>query len=145
MKAIDGNLKIDTTYKMISSEYVGLEGGCACENCNLQIATLCTIQDEAGKQFIVGSDCAEGLVSKDGRFPLEWWKAKQVMKLANQTKSYIAKLQKAKRENRLKITDTDFVIYDKPITDPKTIWSIRLFRNSTVGRLFDKINSKTII
>jgi hypothetical protein len=138
MKAIDGKLKIDTTYKIISADYQP-DDLTICDNCGLPISHICQIKDVDGHIFTVGADCAEGLISKGNTDSLDWWKEKQKLKELNQTVRYIAKLKKAKKENRLKIDDGMLLIYDLPLDNPKSVWSIRLWQSSKVGQLF--INS----
>ena len=123
---------------MISADYG--DAWC-CENCGLPITTLCEIEDEMGKRFIVGSDCAESLISKDNEYSWEWLQAKEALKPATQTARYIAKLRKAKRENKLKITESQYFIYDKPLDDPKTIWSLSFQRDSKVIKLYEKLST----
>lgn len=147
MKAIHGNLRMDLKYKMTSSYYTGSimdGGGTICDNCNLPITTVCTIEDENGKKFDVGSDCAESLISKEGRYGLEWLRAKQVLKEANRTKRYVAMLRKAKKENKLKVEGGIYWIMVKELNSEHNTWRMRLGGGSEAVKIYEKelLNNK---
>lgn len=65
MKAIQGNLRLDTSYKLISIEYKPKGDNYFtidfCENCNKYICNIATVQDEKGNNFRIGVDCASVL------------------------------------------------------------------------------------
>lgn len=64
-KVIRRNLPINKEYNLIDSFYTGgiLENPMSCDNCNKPIANVAVIEDEDGKKFHVGMDCAETLAS----------------------------------------------------------------------------------
>lgn len=64
-KVIRRNLPINKEYKLIDSFYTGgiLENPMSCDNCNKPIANVAVLEDEDGKKFHVGMDCAETLAS----------------------------------------------------------------------------------
>ncbi|MCG3204004.1 MAG: hypothetical protein KCHDKBKB_00681 [Elusimicrobia bacterium] len=133
MKAIDGHLPINCKYTAIKADYLG-DNFCTCQNCDLPINLVVTLRNESGECFDVGSDCAEALQGVDS---IEYWKTKQVAKVARQTRSYVAKLRKAKRENRLEVGEKYWVIYPKPLdTLEENIWNIRGNLTSRAYQLF---------
>lgn len=64
-KIIRRNLPINKTYKLIDAYYTGgiTDNPDFCENCGRPIANVGVIQDEEGKTYHVGMDCAETLSS----------------------------------------------------------------------------------
>jgi len=66
MKAIQGNLRIDTSYKLLDIEYkpkgdifFNIE---FCDNCNKYISNIATVENEKGQKFRIGLDCAGVLI-----------------------------------------------------------------------------------
>lgn len=128
MKAIDGKLRIDQKYNYIDSDYQP-ENVTTCDNCNLVITTLVTLEGEDKKQYIVGSDCAEALQGVDS---LDFWRTQQQMKKVRQLKSYFTKLKKADREGNLVVKDGSYYIMKDGI------WSIRIAETQKCVELFKK-------
>jgi len=126
MKAIDGKLRIDQKYNYIDSDYQP-ENATTCDNCNLVITTLVTLEGEDKKQYIVGTDCAEAL---QGVNSWEYWQTQQKMKKVRQLKSYLAKLKKADREGNLEVKDGWYYIMKDGI------WSIRILESNKVVELY---------
>lgn len=126
MKAIDGKLRIDQKYNYIDSDYQP-ENPTTCNNCNLVITTLVTLEGEDKRQYIVGTDCAEAL---QGVNSWEYWQTQQKMKKVRQLKSYLVKLKKADREGNLQVKDGWYYI------KKDGIWSIRIYETQKCVELF---------
>lgn len=62
-KVIRRNLPINKEYKLVDSFYTGgiMENPMSCENCGRPIANVAVIEDEDGRKYDVGMDCAETL------------------------------------------------------------------------------------
>jgi len=62
-KVIRRNLPINKEYKLVDSFYTGgiMDNPMSCENCGRPIANVAVIEDEDGKKYDVGMDCAETL------------------------------------------------------------------------------------
>lgn len=131
MKAIHGKLKIDQKYNYIDSDYQP-DNATTCDNCNLVITTLVTLEGEDKRQYIVGSDCAEAL---QGVNSLEYWQTQQKMKKVRQLKSYLAKLKKADREGKLQVKDGWYYIMNGDT------WGIRIFESQKCVQLFKQYKS----
>jgi len=131
MKAIDGKLPINQKYNYIDSDYQP-DNATTCDNCNLIITTLVTLEGEDKRQYIVGQDCAEAL---QGVNSLDYWQTQQKMKKVRQLKSYFAKLKKADREGNLKIKDGWYYIMKDGI------WSIRILESQKCVQLFKQYKS----
>lgn len=71
-KVIQRALPLNVKYSFVSATYISLVdgGGTCCDNCGKLIANMVTVMDEAGKKFVVGSDCAETLTTVND--PFEW-------------------------------------------------------------------------
>lgn len=126
MKAINGKLRIDQKYTFVSSDYLP-ENPTTCENCNLVITTLVTLEGEDNTQYTVGEDCAEAL---QGTYSSAYWITQQKMKKTRQLKSYFAKLKKADREGNLEIKNGWYYI------KKNGLWSIRILESSRCVELF---------
>ena len=110
--AIQRNLSLDTKYKFVSSIYSPVleGGGWCCENCNKVISTIVTVENEDGKQFLVGSDCAttlQGLNKQDiENIEVVTKKAKKFLKAIEQNKNYLIGIDPENPENVFLFTVT---------------------------------------
>ena len=71
------NLPLDHKYKVIGFDYCGSlldGGGSSCENCNRLIVNIAIVENEQGKKYQVGCDCAETLSLVDCN---DFWKIKE--------------------------------------------------------------------
>lgn|SRR5574343_56866 len=134
MKAIDGKLRIDQKYNYIDSDYQP-DNPTTCDNCNLPITTLVTLEGEDKRQYVVGSDCAEAL---QGTYSSAFWITQQKMKKIRQLKSYLAKLKKADREGNLQVKDGWYYIMKNGI------WSIRIFESQKCVQLFKQYKQSNL-
>lgn len=143
------NLSHDTTYKVISSNYLSIldGGGTSCDNCNKLITTTVEIEDASGKQFTVGADCA---LTLSGIGELDERKIKDVVK---RCKKFYTTL---KKDDSLLIKESDesyflFKIvthgYDgKPIPNPFiSVPFIGIEKDKLSEKFKDKIRTKAWI
>lgn len=87
MKAIDGKLRIDQKYKLVTVQYKPKGDDffdiSFCENCGKMICNIAIVQDENEKKYQIGIDCAATLTS------IEPSKIKQAQKeLRNKAKMF---------------------------------------------------------
>ena len=88
-----------SVYTFISASYVPLMDGigCTCENCGKLIANLVTVENESGKRFVIGSDCADTLTSL--KSDVKWVLTGQYA--FNEGRQLRAKIQKNLKENKI--------------------------------------------
>lgn len=92
------NLPLDHKYKVIGFGYCGslLDGnGTTCQNCNRLIVNTATVENEQGKQYTVGCDCAETLSLVDCS---DFWKIKEQEALHRKLISYIRTIKKQQEQ-----------------------------------------------
>ena len=121
MKATSGNLRLDQTYKLVDSYYLGgLESidFTQCENCGLAIANVATVLGSVDNvKYHIGIDCASTLTSINA---CEIAEAKK--KLAKQARF----VKSVKTECTFAIIGANFVwFYKKPVTKWESYWKAR--------------------
>lgn len=126
MKAIDGNVPCNDTYNLVDVYYGSLEsGGYCCDNCGNLIANIATVKSNTtGKQYNIGLDCAETILTYNSAYA--WYQIKELQKEHNRKLRFIRELKKSVVIvfSEEKNNDT-FWTYDKPVTRWESTWKLR--------------------
>jgi hypothetical protein len=109
-KAMKFNLSHTDTYTIVDQNYLSIEdgGGMACDNCNKVITNIVTVENQDGKRFDIGNDCAKTLTSlhesdikrsevKINEFKRFYKKLKELVKYNNQHRSSFIYIEKTGR------------------------------------------------
>ena len=96
MKAINGKLDMNKSYKLISIEYGELSSGMcnACDNCGQIIANIAIVESNTGNKYGIGLDCLQTIINMS---PNDKQQAKNVIarrrKFVKELKSYAEKIE----------------------------------------------------
>lgn len=146
--AVQRNLPLTTQYKFVSSFYSPVleGGGWCCENCNKLISTIVTIENESGKQFLVGSDCAktlQGINKTDlDNIEVSTKKAKKFLKALDQNKTLLIGIDPENNDTLLLFSITT-ESYGKPLDRPFIhVPFISMPKSCLPKRLEEKVTTK---
>jgi hypothetical protein len=149
--ATQRNLAHDTKYKFVSSIYSPIleGGGWCCENCNKPISTIVTVENEGGKQFMVGSDCAttlQGLNKQDiQNIEVITKKAKKFLKALEQNKNYLIGID-PKNQNELFLFAVTTEYFGRKLEKPSIhVPFVSMPKNCLPKRLESKIKTKQVL
>ena len=94
------NLPIDCKYKVLGFDYCGSildGGGSTCQNCNRIIVNIATVENEAGKKYDVGLDCAETLSLVDSS---DFWKIKEREAMHRKISKWVRDIKARQTQNK---------------------------------------------
>lgn len=101
------NLPLDHKYKIVGFDYAGsiLDGGGAqCENCGRIIVNLAYVENEQGKKYTVGCDCAETLSLVDCN---DFWKIKEQEALMRKVSKTMRDIRTWQKEGKFSVFKND--------------------------------------
>ncbi len=96
MKAINGNLPINTKYKIIDLVVGDDYNFTTCENCGNIIKNIAVVESELGKHYQIGLDCASALTSKECNYSISDLQVMQAKKTMRKKINFIKELKEAK-------------------------------------------------
>jgi hypothetical protein len=120
------NLPLDHRYNLIDTTCMGLDNYTSCDNCNRVINNVATLQDENGKKYDVGLDCATTLSLNDTTdiFKLleQEAKFKKITKLQSDIKKW-----KVEGKYSVVVEGNDVTLYNAAnITEWSSFWKVRM-------------------
>lgn len=124
-------LSHDTTYRLLDMWYAGslADGvGMPCQNCGKIITNMAKVKDEqSGRQYIVGQDCAETLTGIGNTE--DWEDRKYSMRQAKRLYDFY---QKVKKNESLQVEAVEYAFYITGTLPKKTIKGGQTFEYSKV-------------
>jgi len=142
MKATQGNLPINTKYKIINVTALGDFEFTTCENCGKIIRNVATVEDLNGHRYDIGLDCAETLTTELGNYSLSELQLMEAKKEVNRIRRFIRLLKQSKTIIINEKGDT-FWFYDKEVNSWNRAWRGRGLY-SKYKPMIDKLNVKKI-
>lgn len=109
------NLPLDHKYRIVGFDCGGSlldGGGTVCENCNRLIVNIATVENESGKRYSVGCDCAETLSLVDCN---DFWKIKDEVAMHRKFIKWvndIKKLQVAGKRVTMETEENYIIIFN---------------------------------
>lgn len=140
MKAIDGKLSITDKYE-IKDIYIAGTGDFdfrICENCGKIIKNIALVENQHGKVFEIGLDCAEVLSNLSNNYSITDLQIKQAKKILARRRRFLKELKEA-GSLIINLTDDVFFFY-KGVVSEWQVYYRGAGKYSFYKKLIDSLN-----